>query len=155
MVVAFFPLPMALKEFIKKTLVTCQPHQTVLEVANLMKDHQIGAILVVNDEGEPKGIVTDRDLVLRCICETHDCTTAPIQNIMTSSVKSVTLSQGLTEVLECMKKASIRRVPLVDEKGKAVALLSFGDVLEFLVKELTLLASTAMPQEKKIDEKAA
>ena len=146
---------MPISNFIKKDIVTATADQTVEEVANLMRDYDIGAVVICDDDGFPEGMVTDRDIVLRCVCDGGDCTDMSVVDIMSEDIQTVSMNAGLMEILQCMRSSGVRRVPLVDDEGRAVALISFGDVLELLTKELSFLAEPATPEEKKIDKAAA
>lgn len=146
---------MPLSEYVKKDLISCMPEQSVKEVADLMKKHEIGSVLIVEADGTPSGIITDRDIVLRCVSTGIDASTIHAKNIMSRSVKAVNEGEGLLDVLVCMKEARVRRVPIVDNEGKAVALLSFGDVLELLATELSYIAAPASPEQNKIEKDVA
>jgi CBS domain-containing protein len=153
------PLPkefnMPISRFIKKGVVAAELDQNIEEVADLMKEHDVGAVLVLNNDESPAGIITDRDIVLRCVSEGADCSEVKAEEVMTEAVDTVDIDDGLMDVINCMKESGVRRVPVVDEDGKAVALVSFGDVLELLVTELSALTGPATPEKKKIDKEAA
>ena len=146
---------MPLENFVKKNVLTVSYDEAVSEIARLMRDNDVGAIVVCDESGRPDGIITDRDIVLRCVAENIDCNQATARDVMTRQVETVPVSAGLIDVIECMRSAEVRRVPLVDETGRAVALLSFGDVFEFLASELGSLAEPLTAAEKKLDEAAA
>lgn len=146
---------MPIANFVKQDIVTASPEQTLSEVASLMKNYDIGAVVIVDDEGAPTGIVTDRDIVLRCVCEGDDPNEVKVESIMSSGIETVSEDAGVMDILECMKSSKVRRVPIVDRLGKAVALVSFGDIFELLTKELSMLAAPTIPEEKKIDKEAA
>lgn len=146
---------MPLSEYIKKELITCSPEQSVKEVADLMKKYEIGSVLITEDDGKPVGIITDRDIALRCVSTGIDPANVHAKNIMTRSIKAVNQNEGILDVLKCMKEARIRRVPLVDDEGKAVSLVSFGDMLELLVTELAYIAAPTKPEQTKIEKEVA
>lgn len=125
---------MPLRELIPNKLVACQPDAPIKDVAAKMKDDNVGAILIV-EKDKPLGIVTDRDIVLRCVCDGISFDT-PVEQIMTKSVDVVTEDQGLYDVIRLMHDKEVRRVPVVDRSGKALGLLSFGDIIGLLAREL-------------------
>ncbi len=141
---------MSLQNLIKSKLVTATAEQSVTEVAELMKEHEIGSVIVVDEYGAPEGIITDRDIVLRCVVNKTDCENVHARNIMSRSVKTVNESDGLMDVIRCMSDERVRRIPVVDDSGRAVGLVSFGDLLELLATELAHLAVPATPEDKKI-----
>ena len=67
---------MSLERFCREPVVTIQPTQTIRDAALLMRDHHVGAVLVVDDD-RPIGIVTDRDIVMRAIIESRDPNRTP------------------------------------------------------------------------------
>jgi CBS domain-containing protein len=101
----------------------------------MMRDENVGAILVL-EGGKPAGIITDRDLVLRCISEREDYTEKPVREFMTEDVECVGLDEGIQNVVERMRDGEIRRVAVVDDAGRAVGLLSFGDIFALLAREM-------------------
>jgi CBS domain-containing protein len=146
---------MPLSQFVKKDIVTAKPEQKIRDVAELMRSENVGAILVADESGKPLGMITDRDIVLRCVCDGADCSTTMAEEVMTEDLETVPVSAGIKDVLECMKASQIRRVPIVDESGKAVALLSFGDLFSMLATEIGALAEVTKPEYVKIDRLAA
>jgi CBS domain-containing protein len=145
---------MSLRTLLKQKLIACTEDTSIQEVAEMMESDNIGAILVL-DEGRPVGIVTDRDIVIKCVVRGIDCAKLPVKDIMTTGVETVDINEGIYDVLQIMKKAEVRRVPVVDENGFAVGLLSFGDVFQLLAEELSALAPTASPEDPKIVSQAA
>jgi CBS domain-containing protein len=145
---------MSLKTLIKPGLVSCLPTATIRECAQLMEHSNVGAVLVV-DDGKPVGIITDRDIALRCVAKGNDCDGLNVQEIMTTTVDTVSEEEGLFQVIEKMKQKKVRRIPITNQSGEAVGLVSFGDILELLVRELHGLAGPAIPENKKIHVQAA
>lgn len=146
---------MPIGKYIKRELVSVTPDQSIQDVADLMKEKDVGAVLVCDEDGRPEGIITDRDIVLRCVSEGAECEETTAEEVMTEAVDTVDAESGLMDIIRCMKENEVRRVPIVDEEGKAVGLVSFGDVLELLVMELKDLAVPASPDDPKIDKEAA
>ncbi|MBI4403442.1 MAG: CBS domain-containing protein [Deltaproteobacteria bacterium] len=145
---------MAIGNIIRKNISYCKPTTPIQEVAQIMKEDEVGAVLIL-EAGTPKGIVTDRDIVIRCISEAIDPAQTPVEKIMTTGVEAVTVDQGIYEVAHKMKEASVRRVAVVDAAGNAVGLLSFDDVFDLLAEELSDLRIAVLPRTPKIINKAA
>src|SRR5687767_10514799 len=116
---------MALDKLLEKKLVSCSPDTTVTQVAELMDRENIGAIVVTEDD-EPVGIITDRDIVVRCVVLRADCNETPVRQIMTEHIVTVKASDGIFDVIQAMKENRVRRVPVIDNGGKCIGLLSFG-----------------------------
>ena len=135
---------MPLRDIVKSKLIACTPEHTIRQAAELMKRHDIGCLLVTKDE-KPVGIFTDRDIVVRCISDNLS-TDAPVSDIMTKTVAAVTMDHGVQDVIRMMRNKEVRRIPVVDENGRAIALVSFGDIVGLLAKELgDISAATPLP----------
>jgi CBS domain-containing protein len=129
---------MPLHEFVKEELVSCSEQNPIADVIDLMKKRDVGAVVIVKD-GRPVGIVTDRDIVVRAIAE-HMDVKQPTSQIMTKSVASVSQNMSLQEVIAKMRQHQVRRIPVVDDEGKAIGLLSFGDIFGLLAQEIAELS---------------
>jgi len=145
---------MSLRNILNRKVVSCRPDSSVREVAELMDEENIGSVLVVEGE-KPVGIITDRDIVVRCIVKGLDCSGTQAKDLMSGKLETVSADCGLYDVLQTMRKREIRRVPVVESDGKAIGLLSFGDVYQLLAKEISDLSGPMAPEEPKIEEQAA
>jgi CBS domain-containing protein len=105
--------------------VTCPADATVADVARLMKERDIGDVLVA-DGDTITGIATDRDIVVRAVAEGRDGNT-PIAEIASQDVVTLAPDDDMTEAVETMRSRSIRRLP-VCEGGKPVGIVSLGDL---------------------------
>ena len=100
---------------------------SIQDVARIMKKQDTGVVPVV-DGKKVIGMVTDRDIVVRGIAEGKDCSSLRVNEIMTKHVRSVKEDASVSEVLDLMSKAEIRRVPVVNDKNELVGIVSLGDV---------------------------
>ena len=146
---------MSLRNLLKKDVISCTPDTTVKAVAELMDDKDVGAVMIVDSSKKPVGIITDRDIVIRCIAGGKNCDNVKVKDIMTDGVESVSIDDGIFDVVKAMKEGEIRRVPVVDEAGKAVGLVSFGDIMALLGKEISDLSVPATPDKPKLKDQAA
>jgi CBS domain-containing protein len=99
---------------------------TLQEAAQMMRDGDMGSIPVVED-GRLVGIVTDRDIVVRCVADGKN-TDAPINDAMTAEIFSVKPDDFAFEAVRLMGDKQVRRVPVVDEDGKLAGIISMADV---------------------------
>jgi CBS domain-containing protein len=109
----------------------CSLLDNVYEVAVKMKELNVGAIPIV-DQGKIVGMITDRDIVLRCIAEKHPAS-SKVEDIMSSDLITISADANSKEAVQLMAKHQIRRLPVV-EGGKLIGIVSLGD---FAVRELT------------------
>ena len=90
--------------------------------------------MVVDREGVPVGIVTDRDLAVRCVADSMPTTTR-VDTVMTRPVTRVHESTPIEDAVRTMAAAGIRRLAVEDDAGGLVGLLTMDDVLDLLVEE--------------------
>jgi CBS domain-containing protein len=112
------------------------PHESVQEAATRMQERNVGSLVVLNDSGQPVGIVTDRDLVVRALANGLDAARTRIEDVMTVNPKTVTESTPVEGAISVMRTRHVRRLPVVDAEGKLAGLLSADDVMGFLAQEL-------------------
>jgi len=120
-----------------KHVITAASTSTVHEVAQLMRQHHVGSIVVV-DGRRPVGIVTDRDLTLRVLAECGSAL-APIAAVMTPDPITADASVGIETMLAILRKAGTRRLPLVDAHGAVVGIVTHDDLVRLLARELSAI----------------
>ncbi|MBQ7015206.1 MAG: CBS domain-containing protein [Clostridia bacterium] len=119
---------MKIKDIMTAKPLTLTTDSTVKEAAELMQKNDIGAIPITNSENEKlMGIITDRDIILRCISKDFDTNTTTVKDIMTENVITVCPENSITESSRIMAKNKVRRLP-VCENGKVVGMVSLGDI---------------------------
>lgn len=105
---------------------TIDAGRTALDAANLMNDRRVGSLLV-EDEGVPVGIVTERDLLVRVVAEERNPATTLITSIMTTPVLTCRSATKLDELRQVMREERIRHVPVVSENS-VIGVVSIGDL---------------------------
>jgi len=113
-------------EVMTKTLATVHPDDSVAHAAKIMKERDIGDVLIV-DEGKLQGIVTDRDLALYAMAEGDNPQSSPVSRYMTPNIITGSSGWSLNKVANTMAKHQIRRLPIVDD-DEVVGIISLGDV---------------------------
>jgi CBS domain-containing protein len=113
-------------EVMTKNVVTCPADATLVDVAALMRDRDIGDVLVTDDD-EVRGIVTDRDLVVRAMASGADPRATTVASVCTEDPATVTAETSLEEAERIMRERAVRRLPVV-EAGRPVGILSLGDL---------------------------
>ena len=100
---------------------------TVLEVAEVMDQEDIGSVPVV--EGDRlAGIVTDRDITVRAVAKGKDPRGMPVREITTREVVTVSPDEDLSEALKLMASYQVRRIPVVDDEERLVGVVAQADV---------------------------
>ena len=118
---------MLVRDLMNSNLVTIAPAESVALAARLLSRYDLGALPVCQNDGRLRGIVTDRDLVLRCLAPGEDPRRLPVGDIMTRSCAWVSPGAELSEAVAVMASAQVRRLPVVDNH-KVVGMLSLGDL---------------------------
>ena len=118
-----------------RVVATAAPSETVLAVARRMEEYNVGTLPVIKPSGTVVGIVTDRDIALRCVARARDPETTPVSVIMSRTVRTVNQSVPIEDALRTMADVDVRRLVVTDDDQKLVGLLSLDDVLELLTEE--------------------
>lgn len=127
-------------------MVTCQPDARIADVAKQMADEDVGAVLVMDEDSDkPRGMITDRDIVVRCLAKNLDMNDTTVENVLSESLATVKDTDGIFDCIRTMKEAGVRRLPVVDESGKAVGMISFGDLVGLLSREFSELTEKTCP----------
>ena len=108
--------------------VFCSPETTLDLVAKLMAQHNCGEIPIIDKTERPVGVVTDRDIVCRVVAEGMNPMAYSAQVCMSHPAVTVPETAPLDDVLTTMEKHQIRRVPVVDDGGRCVGIISQADV---------------------------
>jgi len=117
---------MTVRDLMTPEVATVTPDTTLEEIATLMRDEDTGAIPVVEDN-DLVGIVTDRDIVIRCIAQGKDATETVAEDVMSSDVETIDPNTDLQQASRLMSAKQIRRLPVI-EHGKLIGMLSLGDL---------------------------
>jgi CBS domain-containing protein len=143
---------MAIGEICNREVVVVQRDCTILEAAQLMRQHHVGDVVVVEERGGinvPVGLVTDRDLVVEIMAPEIDQAVITVGDIMTSDLAKVKERAGVSETIEYMRVKGVRRVPVVAENGGLVGILALDDLLELLSEELLSLSRLVRHEQKR------
>lgn len=118
------------------------PHESVRVAARRMAENEVGTLVVVdvNAVAQAAGIVTDRDIAIRCVAGNLDPDTTPVSLVMTSPVVSVDESTPIEEAASRMASAATRRIVVTAEGHRLVGILSVDDVLDLLIEEAKSVA---------------
>jgi len=98
----------------------------IVDAARAMRDNDIG-VVVVEQNGQLFGLVTDRDIVVRAVANNTNVSSTTLESICSKDVTSVSPGQSDTEAVQLMRQKAIRRLPVV-ENGKVVGIISLGDL---------------------------
>jgi len=110
---------------------------TVADAIHKMLDHHVGAVAVVDSEYRVAGIFTERDVLRKLSLSRVDPHSAPVRDLMTTPVEMATRSTGAGEALSIMLERHFRHLPVSDDSGKLLGILSIRNLLEWRVDDLS------------------
>jgi len=114
------------REIMTRNVKTANREMSLQEVARLMREGDMGAMPVVENE-KLVGIVTDRDIVVRAIAEGRD-STAKIGDVMTTEIFSVKPDDFVFEAIRLMGDKQVRRIPVITESGELAGIIAMADI---------------------------
>lgn len=129
---------MSVQDIARSNVVTAKPDTPAEGVAKKLKENDVGSVVVIED-GQPTGLVTDRDLVTRVVANLGAASGLTAGDIMTPEAVTIEADEGILALTELMRRHAIRRVPVVSD-GELTGIVSLDDVQRLLVGELSNLA---------------
>jgi CBS domain-containing protein len=120
---------MKVKEAMHQGVQWVEPGTSVFELARLMREYDIGAI-PIGEKDRLIGMVTDRDIVCRCIAIGADPTASTARDVMTKGIVFCLDKQELDDAARVMETKRVRRLPVINSKKRMVGMLSLGDVYD-------------------------
>jgi CBS domain-containing protein len=113
-----------------KALVTATPQDTIVAVAQLMKNEDIGPVLIVDNDGSRTlvGIVTDRDIVVKVVAEGRDVNTTRVGDVMSKKLVTCRADDDVEVAMKAMAQFQLRRIPVVEDNMKLAGIISQADL---------------------------
>lgn len=118
---------MQVRDLMNPSVVSITPGESAALAARLLSRHNLGSLPVCGDDGGLRGIVTDRDIVLRCVAAEEDPARTPVREIMSRNCAVVSPDDDVREATRMMAAKQVRRLPVL-EGGKVVGMVSLGDL---------------------------
>lgn len=117
-------------------IVTVAPTASVAEAARLLSEKRIGAIVVSGNGKTPQGILSERDIVRELGKRGVEVLDQPISDLMTKKLMTCTTGEDALTILERMTEGRFRHLPVVDDAGEMLGIISIGDAVSARLKEL-------------------
>jgi len=118
---------MQVSEVMSRSVASIDPNAMIRDAAKRMRDEDIGA-LVVMDDGQPIGMVTDRDIVVRAVAAERELGNTAVRTAMSEGVAVCKESDSLADAAKKMSDHKIRRLPVMDGRGKLVGVVGLADI---------------------------
>ena len=132
-----------------RVLATASPDETVRTAAQRMVEFDVGALVVLKEDRAARavGVLTDRDIVLRCVAEGLAPELTTVSEIMTTPVFTVRDETSINEALAKMASAGTRRLVVVAEGGRIAGVLTLDDILGDIVWESSAIGKLLQKQQ--------
>lgn len=119
---------MKIASIMTRDVQACRSADTLARAAQLMWDHDIGAIPVVDDNGHLVGIVTDRDACMAAYTRGQPLAAIPVADAMSTEVVACVKEANADEVERMMATAQVRRIPVIDATRRLIGIVSLNDL---------------------------
>jgi CBS domain-containing protein len=117
---------MKIRNIMTTEIVKATPDNTLADIALMMREEDTGVLPVIEDE-ELRGIVTDRDIVVRAIADGKDPSTTTVEEVLSEDIESAAPDDDVEKAADIMAARQIRRLPVV-EGGQLIGMISLGDI---------------------------
>jgi CBS domain-containing protein len=130
----------------QKHVVTVRKHEELATAARMMRERNVGCLVVVESAGaiggeRPIGMLTDRDIVTNVITRESDPHSVSVDDVMTRQPLTVATNVSVDDALQRMRNGSVRRAPVVDDRGRLRGILSLDDIFEHMAQRLPFAAT--------------
>ncbi len=136
---------MKIKEIMSKKVEVVSPNTLLHDVAKKMQQSDCGSILVAEDD-RLVGVITDRDLALRCVAQSHDPAQTQADQVMTKDILYCHDTDEMEEVALNMAENKVRRLPVLDKNKRLVGIISLGDLAVHSTDHHHLICGKALGQ---------
>ena len=123
------PKNMTIADVMTKSVVSVDSSMNVQETAKMMEDAKVGAVIVM-ENNTPVGIITDRDFTAKIVAHVYPIT-APVKQIMSSPMFSVSSDESIRSAADLMHERGIRKIPVIDN-DKVVGIITASDIVNLL-----------------------
>lgn len=120
--------PLIAREIMTRQVKGARLDSGLREVARIMKDEDCGIVPVVDKQGRLRGLITDRDMVIRTLAEGRPPDNMLARDIMTDDVEAVTPDEDIHSIIALMGRRQVRRVPVVERDDRLVGIISMADI---------------------------
>jgi CBS domain-containing protein len=135
----------------QRHVVTARRHEELTTAAWMMRERNVGCLVVVDPAGafggwRPVGLLTDRDIVTKAIARDCELAALTVGEVMTCNPVTVWTTSSLEESLQRMLAGGVRRVPVVEERGCLAGILALDDIFEDMAQRIPFAATPIRPE---------
>lgn len=135
-----------------RVIATVSPDESIGAAARRMDEYDVGSLVVVSGDSHSRaiGIVTDRDIVVRCVAKKVDAEETRVSDVMTTPVHSVSEHLSIEQAISRMVSAGTRRLVVTGDEDRVLGVLSLDDVLGLLFEETEAIGQLLEKQKPRI-----
>ncbi len=145
---------MGLVKCCREQVVAVSPDTPAVEVARIMGEKNVGSVVIVTGDNRPAGILTDRDLAVRVMAQEKNPGEVRAGDVVTRDVITFQDSMGIYEAIQKMTAEGIRRMPIVDNAGKLIGIVTMDDIVRMLGEEMAAIAANIEKQSPPIQKQS-
>jgi len=123
-----------IKNWMTREVLTADKEESVLSAVKNMASKNVGSVVVV-EAGKPIGILTERDILERVVVEERDYLITKVKDVMTSGVTTIKADDNYTVACDIIRRHNIRHLPVVDNEGNLVGIVSIKDLTGYLKRD--------------------
>lgn len=143
---------MQIGELCSRDVVFAEETATPAQLARLMREHHAGCVVITRDVAgvrKPTGIITDRDIVIELIAKDAPMESCTAGDIMTLELVTAKETDDVGDVLQSMRQHGVRRVPVVDDRGALVGIISADDLFDYIREQVSDLVTLIGREQRK------
>ncbi len=140
---------MSISKYVNREVITLSEDASLYDAAKLMKDKNIGALIIVKNKASdqtPVGILTDRDIVFKILDHEMELKKINVQDIYTRDLLTLKEHEGMEETIKAMCDKGVRRAPMIDEQGQLTGIITLDDLIIKLTEKLQHLSELIKKQ---------
>ncbi len=120
------------KEIMTREVCTANKNETLLEASKRMLEYGVGSVVIV-ENGKPIGIVTEKDILYKVVSKNRTPSEVKVEEVMSTPLITVRPTTSLRDAVDIMRKRRIRRLPVVDDNGNLVGIVTDNDIISVAV----------------------
>ena len=145
---------MGLVKCCREQVVAVSPDTPAVEVARIMGEKNVGSVVIVTGDNRPTGVITDGDLTIRVMAHEKNPGEVRAGDITTRDVITFRDSMGIYEAIQKMTAEGIRRMPVVDDAGELIGIVTMDDIVRMLGEEMAAIAKNIEKQSPPLQREA-
>lgn len=143
---------MSIGEICIREVVIARATDSIYKAAQLMRDYSVRTVIITENR-HPIGILTDRDITIRVVAEGNDPHQSLVKDVMSARLLTVRESASVGDGIRIMRGRGIRRLPVIDQQGKLVGMVTLDDLIDLLAEEMSALAGLIRYEQEKEKQK--